>query len=212
MSIKDKFKELKNELLVSMVSKNSRDYEFYANLKDHELGNQDLYRLYFINYHRIGETRDVIRSNNIGIINWPFKPFKLPESMSREDAFKILSYLTDYIERELSLEPCSYASVSALDNVIDLKRLGFERVDVNLDDNSDDVINLFTISGRVLLFEKSPLYQKYFEWYKEGVTFDEVKKIYEKCGIDFYDLVPVTKENENKTNIPMLNKEKKDTI
>ena len=28
MSIKDKFKELKDELLVSMVSKNSRDYEF----------------------------------------------------------------------------------------------------------------------------------------------------------------------------------------
>ena len=36
----------------------------------------------------------------------------------------------------------------------------------------------------------------------------KLKKIYEKCGIDFYDLVPVTKENENKTNIPMLTKDK----
>ena len=206
MSIKEKIKELRNEILLSMAPVGSRDYEFFANLQNHKLGDQDLYRLYFINYHRIGETRDVVGKDNIGMINWPFKPFKLPEGMSREDAFKVLSYLTDYIEKELSLEPCSYTSVAALDNALDIERLGFERVDVNLDDNSDDVINLFTISGRVLLFERNPLYQKYFEWYSEGVTLKEVKKIYKKCGIDFYDLVPITKENENNTNVPTLKK------
>lgn len=207
MSLKEKLQEWKKELKNNLQEEvfHNRDYEFDAELENHPLGNQNIYRLYFINYHRIGEHYGMSTPNNIGIINWRFKPFMLPNGMNREDAFKVLSYLTDFIEKESNLEPCSLKSVEALDKVIDLERLGFRRINANFDDYSIDVINLFTVSGRVLLFKKSQHYARYFEWYSEGVKFDEVKTIYSKCGIEFYDLVPVVStENENFSNGPKL--------
>lgn len=203
MSLKEKLQELRNDLHHAVLR--NRDYEFDAELENHPLGNQKIYRLYFIDYHRIGENYGMNRPNNIGIINWPFKPFMLPDGMSRDDAFRVLSYLTDFIEKEAKLEPCSYKSVAALDKVIDLERLGFKRLDMNLDDDSTEVIDLFTIKGRVLLFKQSKQYQKYFEWYTEGVTLKNVKEIYSKCGIEFYDLVPVNKvENDNNSDVKKL--------
>jgi len=39
-----------------------------------------------------------------------------------------------------------------------------------------------------LLFKNSKYYSKYFEWYIEGVTFEEVEAIYKKSNIEFSDL------------------------
>ena len=142
MSIKDKLTKLKKDLFDSIPP--NRDYEFDAELKNHQLSNKNIYRLYFINYHRIGEHYGRTGSDNVGMINWPFKPFMLPDGMNREDAFKVLSYLTDFIEKDSNLEPCSQRSVAALDRVIDLERLGFKRLDINLNDDSQEVIDLFT--------------------------------------------------------------------
>lgn len=202
MSIKEKLKNLKMTILDSSSLVN-RDYEFEAELEDHQLGNQNIYRLYYINYHRIGENYGR-GPDNVGVINWPFKPFMLPNGMSREDSFKVLSYLTDFIEKNLNSEPCSHKSVSILDNTLNLERLGFRRLNEHFDINSTDVIDLFTVSGRLQLFKKSPYYQKYFEWYTEGITFDEVKNIYNKCGIEFYDLDNINDSFEN----PQLIKKK----
>ncbi len=157
----------------------NRDYEFDAELEDHPLGNQTKYRLYYMKYYRK-------QDSTVGAMDWPFIPFMLPEGMNREDAFKVLSYLTDFIERRLDLEPCSYKSVALLDDVLNLERLGFKRINETLDDN--EVIDLFTVAGRVELFKRSKHYSKYFEWYVENVTFDEVKDIYHKCNIEFSDL------------------------
>ena len=137
----------------------------------------------------------------MGVIDWPFKPFMLPYEMSREDGFKVLSYLTDFIEKQLNLSPCSYKSVSTLNSVLDLERLGFKRV--NEDINDSEVIDLFTVSGRLLLFKNSRHYQKYFEWYTENITLDEIKAIYSKCGIEFYDLI--LSENSEKSKIENSN-------
>lgn len=202
MDLKEKLGNLKKRLLDSF-SLGNRDYEFEAELEDHPLGNQNIYRLHYINYHRIGESYGQ-RDNNVGVVDWPFKPFVLPNGMSREDSFKVLSYLTDFIERQFDLEPCSNKSVSALDNVLNLERLGFKKLNISLDSASADVIDLFTVSGRLQLFKNSNHYQRYFEWYTEGVTFDEVKNIYNKCGIEFYDLVYVNDSFEN----PQLIKKK----
>ena len=166
----------------------NRDYEFEADLEDHQIGKQDIYRLYYIEFHRFAGQYGG-PDENVGVVNCPFKPFMFPEGMSREDGFKVLSYLTDFIEKQQNLNPCSYDSVYALNSVLDLERLGFRRINAHIDDC--DVIDLFTVSGRVLLFKKSSHYEKYFEWYTEGVTFAEIQAIYAKCGIDFYDLVMV---------------------
>lgn len=49
----------------------------------------------------------------------------LPKVMTREEAFKLLLYLTDFIEKRDDTEPCSLKSVRTLDSVLDLERLGF---------------------------------------------------------------------------------------
>lgn len=166
----------------------NRDYEFETNLEDHHIGDQEIYRLYYINYYRIGEGYGYT-SNNIGVTDWPLKPFLLPVGMSREEAFKVLSYLTDFIEKTLNLEPCSQKSVMQLDEVLNLERLGFRRLNMSFENDSEEIINLFTVAGRQLLFKNSKYYKMYFEWYTEGVTFEEVKEIYSRCGIQFYDLM-----------------------
>ena len=126
----------------------------------------------------------------------------LPNGMTREDGFKVLSYLTDFIEKRKEIEPCSLKSVRTLDGVLDLERFGFTRINIQLPAESEDVINLFTVSGRLLLFKKSKLYPKYFEWYTEGVTLEEVKNIYDKYNMEFQDIkwTDETKE-ENHTRV-----------
>lgn len=166
----------------------NRDYEFKAVLKNHPLGNQEIYRLRYINFHRIGEAYG-FGLFNVGVFDWFYKPFLLPVGMGREDAFKVLSYLTDFIENALNLEECSQKSVMALDKALDLERLGFKKLDTIFPENSKEVIDLFTVDGRLLLFKRSAYYKRYFDWYTEGVTFDEVKEIYSRSGIEFYDLI-----------------------
>lgn len=186
MSLKEKLEKIKIEIYDSLSWIN-KDYEFDAELEDHNIGNQNIYRLYYINYHRIGEGYGN-HKNNVGVIDWPFEPFIIPCGMSREDSFKVLSYLTDYIEKEMNLEPCSYKSVAALNDALNLESLGFKRVNLSLDSTSSDVIDLYTVTGRLQLFKKSNHYQKYFEWYKEDITLDEVINIYQKCGLLFCDI------------------------
>lgn len=113
--------------------------------------------------------------------------------MTREDGFKILSYLTNFIEKRDDTEPCSLKSVRMLDSVLDLERFGFTRVK---EDNEKNILDLFTVRGRLLLFKKSELYSKYFEWYVENVTLEEVKKIYAKYNMEFRDVVWLDNQNE----------------
>ena len=103
----------------------------------------------------------------------------LPEEMTREEGFKVLSYLPDFIEKRNDIEPCSLKSVRTFDGVLDLEKFGFIRID---EDDENKILNLFTISERLLLFKRSALYQKYFEWYIKNVTLSEVKRIYAKYG------------------------------
>lgn len=184
MNTKEKLIEFKEKLLQLNIPI-SRDFEFDTELEDHPIGNQNIYRLYYINYHRIGEYHGH-RKNNIGIINWRFNPFILPKEMTREEGFKVLSYLTDFIEKREDTESCSFKSVSTLDGVLNLERFGFTRVE---EKDESKILNLFTVDGRLLLFKRSNLYSKYFEWYVENVTKEEVESIYAKRNMEFRDIV-----------------------
>lgn len=185
MSLKEKLKEIRDALFMSEPM--DRDYEFEAELMDHPLGDSNIYRLHYVNYHRFGESYGM-GPNNSAIVNFPYKPFMLPEGMSREDAFKVLSYLTDYLEDKLDLDECSLESVEELNKLLDVERLGFTRININIGPEESDVIDLFTVTGRVLLFKNSEYYSKYFEWYTKGVTLKEVKDIYAKCGREFENI------------------------
>ena len=192
MSLKEKLQELKNNLQEDVFR--NRDYEFDAELEDHPIGNQNIYRLYYINYHRIGENYGMVL-NNIGLVNLPCKPFMLPIGMTREEGFKVLSYLTDFIEKRDDVEEGSLRSVRTLDSVLSNERFGFRRIE---ETDEDKILNLFTVGGRALLFKRSEYYKKYFEWYVEGITREEVAEIYSKIGMEFRDIIWLDKEN-NKT-------------
>ena len=167
-----------------------REDEFNADFVDHPIGNQNLYRLHYY------ETYKRETDGNYGLVDIYYKPFMLPPEMSREDGFKVLSYLTDYIEEKGNMKECSWKSVQTLDQVLDIERLGFTRV---LEDyQGEDVIDLFTVSGRVKRFMNTPYYQKYFEWYIPGVKKEEVKKIYNSLNMTFTDLVPVNESKKRK--------------
>jgi len=190
MKLKEKLIEFKKNILSYGLP--NRDFEFDAILKDHPIGDQNIYRLYFVDYHRIREY-DGRQDNNVGVVDWPCKPFMLPNGMTREEGFKVLSYLTDFIEKRYDVEVCSLKSVRTLDGVLDLERFGFKRVK-ETDENK--ILNLFTVSGRLLLFKKSELYNKYFEWYVENVTLEEVISIYSKYNMEFKDIVWRDSQND----------------
>ena len=160
-------------------------------LKNHKIGNQKIYRLHYVylNCHKSAYTRRKL----IEYISLPQKPFTLPNGMSREDAFKVLSYLTDYIERRDDVDPCSAKSVKILDSVLNLERFGFKKVEEN---NKNEIIDLFTVTGDLLMFKNSDLYNKYFEWYTENVTKEEVEEIYKNIGIEFKDIIWLDRENK----------------
>lgn len=200
MNLKDRLKKLR-ESLVNLGVVGSRDYEFNGVFENHPIGDQDTYRLYYVDYHRINEYNGCDQ-NNIGMIDYPLKPFKFPEGMSREDGFKVLSYLTDDIEKQPDVGPYSLKAVRTLDKVLDLERFGFTRVE---EKDEDKILNLFTVTGRLLLFQKSKLYPKYFEWYTEGVSRREVQKIYADLGLEFKDVV-WTDEEEAKTKPKIFEK------
>lgn len=194
MSIKDKLIKLKEELLFSIQY--GYDDEFKATFEDHSVGDQNIYRLYYVDFHRIGNEIYVNNHDNIGMINWRCKPFMLPDGMTREEGFKVLSYLTDYIEKRKDIKPCSLKSVTTLDGILDLERFGFTRVE---EKDENKILNLFTVTGRLLLFKKSELYLKYFEWYTEGISKKEVKEIYNKYNMEFQDIkwIDEPKEENN---------------
>ena len=183
MNLKNKLLEIREDILTKFSV--NEDFEFDAVFEDHPIGNQNIYRLYYVDYHRIGQGYGM-KNNNIGIINWNFEPFMFPNGMTREEGFKVLSYFTDVIEKKEDIDVGSFKSVKTLDENIALGRIGFTKVKEN-DENK--ILNLFTVSGRVLLFKKSDLYQKYFEWYSENVTLNEVKEIYTKYNMEFKDVL-----------------------
>lgn len=183
LTLKEKLIALKDKLRESMLPEEPSDAEFYADLEDHRIGNQNIYRLYYVNYHRIGSTYG---QSGIGMIDWAFDPFTLPEGMTREEAFKVLSYLTDFIEKKDGIESYSFFSVKMLNAVLDLERFGFKKLK---EEDESKILDLFTISGRVALFKKSSMYQRYFEWYSKGVSREEVEAIYAKHNMPFEDIV-----------------------
>ena len=151
----EKIKTFFKELEEGVEDYLNAEEDFDATFEDHEPGNQKFYRLHYMNYHNIN--RD---PNRRGEIDSTYKPFELPKGMTREEAFKVLSYLTDFIEKRPEVYEASWKSVATLDSVLNLERFGFKRLEFK--PNDDEILDLFTIDGRIKRFKSSKYYSKYF--------------------------------------------------
>ena len=153
---------------------------FKSKLNDHKIPEENnIYRLHHIRY-----CKDLMGISHE--THCFFEPFKFPKGMTREEGLKVLSYLTDFLEENYNVSECSLKSVNLLEDAINLERFGFERVEI---ENNKNIVDLFTIEGRIKRFKISEYYPKYFNWYKENVSKDEIESIYEKIGIEFKDTV-----------------------
>ncbi len=144
--------------------------------QNYDIEKETFYRLYYIHYHPIGK-------GHIGTTSCSFESFSLPKGMEKEDAFKVLSYLTDFIEQKPGIEKASLKSLEILDSIIDLEDLGFKRrkyLPINT-----TVVNLYTVTGIVDQFEHKFHYSTQVNWYTPNITKEEVKEIYSKKGIVF---------------------------
>jgi len=127
-------------------------------------------------------------------------PFRLPNDMSIEDACKVISYLSEMVEKDNNLEPACEDSVAMVSSILGL--YGFDRVEgyqhghmhavseyrplhkirAGLPgcEKIEGVKDLFTVGGDCKLFKKSNLSDRYFDWFTEGVSEQEVEDIYKK--------------------------------
>lgn len=151
----------------------NRDYEFKTKLHNHEIEDKNIYRLFYIDYYRIDKVNDY---NNIGSNKWAFKSFTLPDGMNKNDAFKVLSYLYDYVKEESGLSHNSFKSIAKLDEILDLEILGFRRLNNKVSEK--DITNLYAVNGRLLLFKSTKYYDDYFNWYTKNISLEDVKNIY----------------------------------
>lgn len=132
-------------------------------------------------------------------------PYTPPEKMSLNDICKVISYLSDYVEETFDIEPASMESVARTSTT--LEQFGFTRIPTNnrgyihitsdyyrgrkLIRNDkyspipaiDGVVDLFTVEG-FDHFKNSDLYDRYFNWYEEATSQEEIQSIYDKLGLD----------------------------
>lgn len=141
----------------------------------------------------------------IGQIFGISSPFRLPREMAIGDAFKVVSYLSEMVEKKYNLEPASMKSVGKVSEI--LSDYGFERVEGYRHGYShatgeysplrkicteqlgcgkiDGVVDLFTIGGDLNLFEKSDLNDRYFDWFAENVTKQDIEQIYKNIRREY---------------------------
>lgn len=136
--------------------------------------------------------------------------------MSIEDACKVISYLTEKIEDENDLTPACENSVALTSNI--LSDYGFEMIKTSNSGHFhttshipltivdiapflackrfNGVLDLFTIGGDPQIFKKTKLYDRYFNWFTEGVTKQDIENIYEKLKTTHL-LPKPTKQEQN---------------
>lgn len=143
-------------------------------------------------------------------------PFRLPRDMSIEDACKVVSYLSDKVEKENNLEPASEKSVMLVSEI--LSKYGFQKVEskekghfhvVSVPNSGtinslagkeiEGAVDLFTVGCDFKVFKKSDLNYRYFDWYSKDITQQEIFNIYK--NIHREHLLPDTETAEEEKNL-----------
>lgn len=126
-------------------------------------------------------------------------PFKLPEGMTMQEAYKVISYISEFVEKTYNKEPASSDSVALTSYT--LGSYGFEKIEgfpKGYTHSTEDYVgrgkvieettipatrDLYTVGGDFGQFKKSNLYSKYFNWFVENVSLEEVQAIYDRIGL-----------------------------
>lgn len=161
-----------------------------------EQGETPAIRLYYVAFEQFKRygTNNLCIGQTYGISS----PFVLPKDMSLEDACKVVSFLSDKVEKENDLEPACAKSVAIVSNI--LEKYGFEKIEkrekgyfhtvteydpfhkiksgLPVCDKMSGIVDLFSIGGDFKLFKKSDLHKRYFDWYSKGITQEQITDIY----------------------------------
>ena len=161
-------------------------------------------RLYYVAMEKF--TRYGTGESKIGQTFGISSPFRIPRGMSIEDACKIVSYLSEKVEKENNLEPASEKSVAMVSNL--LSSYGFDKVEskaighfhivsdfvpfhrVRTDSFAegkkiDGVVDLFSVGGDFKVFNRSDLRERYFDWFTPKVSKEDVTDMYKNYRIDY---------------------------
>lgn len=172
MNIGEKFKKKLQEVL--------RTYEQKIKLENHTVPDTTYYRICC--FDKVYEGFDL----------YHLDIFELPRNMSKEDAFKVLSYYFDLLGSDSSdLEKSIY-----LNQLLNIEENKF-KIHHSSSLKPDDITSLYVINTGRLDFKESEHYSKYFEWYTPNVTFDEIKCIFSKYDIPFEGVMsPMDKDKQ----------------
>ncbi len=130
------------------------------------------------------------------------RQYQLPDGMSLEDACKVISYLSEKVEKENHLEEASKKSVMTVSSI--LKDYGFKAVEGTEGNNVhghgdylppfvmprsfcekvEGVTDFITYNAPTLIFKLSGLGKRYFDWYTPNVTKEEFDRIYKSINLD----------------------------
>lgn len=166
---------------------------------NHPKNTSDIFRFHYFEYYQLGETY-----KSRGHIDCKFDLFRLPKGMSYHDAFKVLSFLKDYLELETTLEKDSYPLVLLLNDVLNLEGLEFKKISSSKEVNP---IELFITVGITSLFF-TKYRSHYFKWYIPNVSLAEVTNIYKKIDLEF--IIPQFVTEKDPDNPTLVRKVVKD--
>lgn len=143
-------------------------------------------------------------------------PYQLPEGMTLEEACKVVSYLAQNVEDKEKTPICNSHNSSRVGELLEqyhfiklhfpkwgchhsTKNFNSEDKKINIDHlpSSESATDLYTFIGNFKLFKNSNIKDKYFEWFTEGVTEEEIKEIYGKLNISLDNINDM--DNEEST-------------
>ena len=144
-------------------------------------------------YVEIGSSRSYGR---FGVTIGASSSFVLPEGMNLKDACKVISYLSEKVEKQYNLEPGCKESLARVSRILEnygfkktgmhtqnylhmLMQVGFMgKINIPLSE-VEGCANLYTVAG-MDLFRRTNLYNDYFEWFTENVKESEFNQIINK--------------------------------
>lgn len=152
-------------------------------LRDHKVIDFGLYRFKFLEYNEIKSVYGPkFDETNVYV----FKEFTFPYGMSKEDAFKVISFLLDSTKLIIKADTGRNVDVANKDVIKHTDKAlglaGFNRIKDDAFNNFDGVTDLYLVSGNLKKFKKSSEYKKYFNWYVDDVTEQDVEEIYKSIG------------------------------